>query len=63
MRKISILGTVVLIVLAGCSKSDSNLADCSQMTSERARTHCLAHKEATANTDVSRAQQSPPKKW
>jgi hypothetical protein len=63
MMKIYVLCTVVLTILAGCTKSDSEWADCSKITSERERTQCLAHKEATKDTDVTKAQQSPPKKW
>jgi hypothetical protein len=63
MMKIYILGTVVLSILAGCTKSDSDWADCPKITSESERTQCLAHREATKDTDLTRAQQSPPKKW
>jgi hypothetical protein len=63
MAKIYALGTVVLTVLIGCAKTDSDRVDCSKITDERERAQCLAHKDATKDTDVTRAQQSPPKKW
>jgi hypothetical protein len=63
MTKIYVVGMVVLTVLIGCSKTDSDRADCSKITGERERAQCLAHKESTKDTDVTTAQQSPPKKW
>lgn len=63
MMKIYILTTVALSVLAGCAKSDADLTDCSKIASERERAQCLAHKEATKDTGLTKAQQSPPKAW
>lgn len=63
MMKIYLIATFVLVVLAGCTKSDADLKDCSKIPGEQEKAQCLAHQEAAKNTGLTRAQQSPPKKW
>jgi hypothetical protein len=61
-RTASVLITVWLAGLAGCTQSGSGDSDCAKIAAERERIECVAHKESTKETDLTKIP-SKPKKW
>jgi hypothetical protein len=53
---------VTTALFAGCQQSESDWSDCSKVSNPRERTQCLAHKESTKETDMSKIP-SQPRKW